>query len=76
MNPKTLGWPAMTVADYTYGWFITVPDLGQEDIARQMQAMPQDLQDVLTHAYTEGCHLIRFDTDGDAIHSLPYYEDE
>jgi hypothetical protein len=75
MNTKTLGWPAMTIADYTYGWFVTVPAFDDPEILAQRCALPDDLQDVLTHAYTEGCQLIRFDADGDQLDDLPYYED-
>ena len=70
----SVGWPAMTIAAYPHGWFVTVPPFGVPDIAEQCKALPQDLYDVLCHAYKGGAELVRFDTDGEQI-DLPTYED-
>jgi hypothetical protein len=69
------GWPAMTVAEYYEGWFITVPPFDDPEVLAQRSALPDDLYNVLTHAFNEGCQLVRFDADGDRLDGLPYYED-
>lgn len=69
-----VGWPAMTIAGYEYGWFISVPAFDLPDIAEQCKALPKDLSDVLSYAYRHGAQLVRFDADG-WTYDLPTYKD-
>lgn len=64
-----LGWPAMTIAPYEYGVFISVPsqDAGMSNV-------PADLHDAIRHAQSEGAEVIRFDVDGCAVDSLTTHE--
>ena len=71
-NTPALGWPALTIANYPAGVFVSVPCLDLIGIA-QMQNLPSDLSEVLRYAYRRGCYLVRFDADGDNI-GLPIYE--
>lgn len=72
-GPGVNDWPAMTVAAYTYGWFVTVP---YEFEPHQWRALPKDLADVLSHARGNNVSLVCFDSDGDALHALPFYEED
>lgn len=65
------GWPAMTVANYEYGCFITVPGT---DADESMQALPDDLCTLLTHARRLAVSLVRLDADGDVTYQLPIYD--
>ncbi len=67
------GWPALTIAPYGYGYFITVPDVMAPGVSEQMYNLPPDLAFLLTHAASEECELIRFDTDGYVDGDLPWY---
>jgi len=67
------GWPAMTVAPYDHGAFVTVPPLEELEVFAQMHALPTDLAAVLSLAFSRGATLVRFDADGDLI-NLPHYE--
>lgn len=69
-----MGWPAMTIAAYEYGWFITVPDFKLVSEA-QMDSMPHDLGTCLLLASAEGAELLRFDADGYIDGDLPYYQE-
>lgn len=62
------GWPAMTVAQYDYGFFITVPDAMTEP--DQMLALPDDLCNVLQFAAQLGAAVVRLDADGPALSGL------
>lgn len=64
-------WPAMSIATYDHGFFVTVPDEKEQDLS----GLPDDLAGVMRHAQRAGVSLVRFDSDGDALHSLPFYED-
>lgn len=64
------GWPAMSIASYAYGAFVTVPDFKEADCSN----LPDDLRAVLRHAYDEGCELVRFDADGEERDDLPTFE--
>lgn len=68
-----LGWPAMTVAPYEYGAFVTVPDPNHVPLA-QYGNTPTDLAAVLHYAQRLGIHLLRFDSDGDEIDNLPTHD--
>lgn len=70
---RELDWPAMTIAPYDCGWFISVPDIDHVDV-QQFNSMPDDLRAVLTHAFEQGAMLVRFDRDADFIDGLPVYE--
>lgn len=70
------GWPAMTIADYLYGVFVTVPDLWASDVAAQAKHMPADLLACLKHAHKQGIQLLRFDSEGDELDGLPVYDEE
>lgn len=69
----TEGWPPMTIATYEHGCFITVPDLERLD-AGNMETLPRDLANVLIYAFAHGARLVRLDSDGDRIETLPYYD--
>lgn len=71
-----IGWPALIVAPYEYGFFVTVPDYSTPEVAEQCKNLPKDLDDVLCHAYKAGAHLVRLDADGDALYDLPHYEED
>jgi hypothetical protein len=67
-----LGMPAMTVASYEYGAFVSVP----EELALaspEGQALPADLLEVLQAARTLGCDVVRLDADGAQMDALPTY---
>lgn len=66
---QPINWPAMSVASYEYGVFISVPDLGED-----LSQMPTDLEQVLCYAQRIGLHLIRFDRDGLFDPELPTYD--
>lgn len=69
---ETAKWPAMTIAAYAHGMFVTVPD---PDVSyAQYGEMPSDLADVVHHAQVNGINLLRFDSDGDWIKGLPTFE--
>lgn len=65
------GWPAMTVAAYGLGFFVTVPDAKEQDLS----GLPYDLVAVMRHAQRTRVPLLRFDSDGDTVGDLPRYED-
>lgn len=52
-----------------YGFVVAVPD-EEYDISH----VPQDLQEVIAYARKLGCSLIRFDSDGDQVEGLPFYD--
>ncbi len=74
-NWQALGWPAITLASYEYGWFVTVPPVELPDVAYQMESMPADLRCCLLEASVQGCDLVRFDADGHIDGDLPYYQE-
>lgn len=67
------GWPAMTVANYQHGVFVTVPEKNADTID-QLENLPDDLGDVLDHARSHGVTLVRFDSDAPQLADLPYYD--
>lgn len=67
------GWPAMTVAPYDYGVFVTVPDFDHV-LDTALVEVPDDLLQVLEFAASKGCELVRFDASSDQIEDLPVYE--
>lgn len=71
-GPGLADWPAMTVAGYTYGWFMTVP---YEFDPHEWRALPQDLATVLSYARRHNVPLVRFDSDADTVADLPLYEE-
>lgn len=68
-------WPAMTIAAYPHGVFITVPADCTEE---QSAALPADLRAVFDYAKhpdrEANIQLLRFDSDGDQLDNLPFYE--
>jgi hypothetical protein len=68
-------WPAMTIAAYTYGYFVTVPALNIVEVRQQAEILPADLRACLEHAHTQGIHLLRFDEGGDALHCLEVFDE-
>jgi hypothetical protein len=64
------GWPAMTIAPYPFGCFVTVPNMTQEAI----DALPPDLCEVFEYAFNLAVRLVRFDSDGDQIDELQHYD--
>jgi hypothetical protein len=67
-------WPAMTIAGYDCGVFVTVPPLNEPDVAKQAENLPPELANVLWGAFRVGAALIRFDADGEIDPTLPYFE--
>lgn len=61
--------PAMTIAPYEYGAFVSVPDAPLEHAD-----LPEDLRDVLSFARDNGCVVVRLDADGDAVDGLPWFD--
>ena len=70
-NVGVNGWPAMTVGAYDRGFFVTVPDAKEQDLS----GLPADLVAVMRHAQHTRVPLLRFDSDGDTVPNLPFYED-
>jgi hypothetical protein len=65
------GWPAMQIAPYIFGWFITTPE------AQYLQSptnLPEDLWRVLNFASIQGADIIRLDSEGRIENSLPHYD--
>lgn len=68
------GWPAMTVAPYEAGVFMTVPEreyLGTRDALKRM---PEDLHTLLSAARLIGVNLLRLDEGGSIYPHLPLYD--
>jgi hypothetical protein len=65
---QPVGWPAMTISAYEYGFFITVPEHGED-----LDQVPEDLRTVLKYAQKIGVCLLRFDRDADEQSDLPRY---
>lgn len=74
IDGKRQGWPAMTIATYREGVFVSVPDFNLVS-SEQMRALPADLASMLLQAASEGAQLIRFDADGYVDGDLPYYQE-
>lgn len=66
------GWPAMTVANYKHGAFVTVPEKSDLTI-EHLDNLPSDLECVLGHARNYGATLVRFDSDGADCPDLETY---
>lgn len=64
-------WPAMTIAPYDFGCFVTVPAQYQINPSAEV---PEDLHNILTYASRLGVNLIRFDKDAEADENLPTYD--
>lgn len=71
---QELNWPAMTIAPYDYGWFLTVPPDDEEEDREAIDRLPADLAHVMIYARRIGVDLLRFDKDADFIDGLPVYE--
>lgn len=72
-------WPALTVANYEYGAFITVPpsdmdESGNRTDFTEWDYMPDDLVAVLRYATEKGATVIRFDRDTEECEDLPSYD--
>lgn len=63
----------LTVANYDYGCFLSVPPT-DVDIDKVHAPLQEDLRIVLKFAQAKGCHVVRFDSDGDEIEGLPTYD--
>ncbi|MPQ56265.1 hypothetical protein [Duganella sp. FT27W] len=68
-------WPAMTIAKYSYGYFVTVPDLGQQDVRDQATWLRADLRACLQYAHKQGIHMLRFDAEGDQVDGLEVFDE-
>ena len=73
------GWPALTIASYPHGFFVTVPADAEQE---QWDALPADLRGVFDHAIAmyKGepgtmIQLLRFDSDADEHGDLPTYDE-
>jgi hypothetical protein len=62
-------WPAMSVAVYEFGVFITVPEK-----IEGCHNLPDDLRDVLLFAQSQGVGMVRFDAHSDGIEDLKSYD--
>jgi hypothetical protein len=65
------GWPAMSIAPYEHGWFVTVPDKKEQDLS----GLPEDLAAVMHYAQVAGAYVVRFDSDGHTVDDLSVYEE-
>lgn len=73
------GWPAMTIATYDHGAFVTVPSDAEQE---QWDALPADLRAVFDYAIAQFTgapgqqviQVLRFDSDGDQIDGLEYHD--
>jgi len=65
---KRVGWPAMTIAPYPSGVFLTVPEHGSS-----LEALPIDLARLLSTAQARGVVMIRLDAEADIDDALPAY---
>ncbi len=68
---QAAGWPAMTIAAYDRGCFVSVPSFFTDE---QRDAVPEDLRYVFRHAQAYGATLIRLDSDGATLEALPTYD--
>ncbi len=71
------GWPAMSVANYEYGVFLTVPDLANAWVVTQLGVLGEqypNLADALTLAQSLGVTLIRFDADAPTNDNLSTFD--
>lgn len=60
----------ITIAPYEYGAFVSVPS----DIAAiNKLECQEDLKVVLRYARSEGCNVVRFDQDAEAVTGLPRF---
>ena len=69
------GWPALSIGEYEYGWFVTVPPLDIPGVGAQMHNLPRDLRECLFYAFQQGAELIRFDADGDECGDITFYQE-
>lgn len=63
--------PYPVIAGYDYGLIVSVPGEGYVDGESEV---PADLRDVLVYARKQGCTMVRFDSDGDVLEELPYFD--
>lgn len=63
-------WPAMSIAPYTYGVFVTVPDASASQAS--LDELPYDLRAVVRFAQGLGVPLLRFDSDGEIVPGLTH----
>ena len=73
-NTLDCKWPAMTIAGYAYGFFITIPaDMTSTENVELLKNMPPDIVEVLKYTNTNEHTLVRLDADGEPIEDLPSY---
>jgi hypothetical protein len=65
-------WPAMTVAPYEFGVFISVPPASH--IYEHADGLPEDLFCLLIYADEHDCQVIRLDAEGDRLDDLHFHE--
>lgn len=61
----------LAIAPYEYGAFVSVP--ANNDAIDELEC-PDDLKAVLKYAHFEGCGVVRFDADADAVAALPTFD--
>jgi hypothetical protein len=59
----------LMIASYEYGVWVNVPGEAERDTP-----VPADLRAVLEFAKTNGCSIVRFDTEGETCESLQAYD--
>lgn len=64
----------LTVAQYKYGFFISVPESAEEIDACAVK-VPKDLHDILKYARKNNCDVVRLDADAERIADLPVCEE-
>lgn len=72
------GWPALSIGEYEYGFFVTVPpsDIDAAGNATEFTSwseMPRDLEKVFRFAQKVGVMLIRFDSHAEEIEEIPAF---
>lgn len=72
---KPVGWPAMTIAPYEYGVFVTVPPRPDDDEGEEAWLdLPSDLAAVLLFARAQDAYVVRLDADGDQVDGLDVFD--
>jgi hypothetical protein len=59
------GWPALTVAKYPEGFFVSIPP--------NIYGMPQDITEAMDLGALKTCEALRFDADGEKVEALTDY---
>ena len=72
--PKCKLW---TVLDYSYGFFLPVPSLGEPDQLEEILStsdLPRSVHGLIRIAYIQDCTWLQLDADGPVVDMLPKYD--